>query len=152
RVDLYHAFAIAITSVLKPGGVVGLLTSNRFLTIRSGASLREMFSSQFEIEAIYDLGDTKLFSAAVLPVIIVARKGKTQSRARCEFHRIYEHRNGTQSTPAIRDSIFSALRDSGLSGPVETLSGAFHIQRGKLAVQCDAWTLSNTETNRWLEA
>ena len=79
RVDLYHAFAIGMTTVLKPGGVLGLLTSNRFLTIKSGASLREMFSSHFDIEAIYDLGDTKLFTAAVLPVIIVARKGKTAS-------------------------------------------------------------------------
>src|SRR5262249_53519407 len=120
RVDLYHAFAIAITSVLKPGGVVGLLTSNRFLTIKSGASLREMFSSHFEIEAIYDLGDTKLFKAAVLPVIIVARKGKTQSRPRCEFHRIYEYRNGSERAPASRDSILSALRGSELSGVVES--------------------------------
>jgi methylase of polypeptide subunit release factors len=151
RVDLYHAFAIAITSVLKPGGVVGLLTSNRFLTIKSGASLREMFSSHFAIEAIYDLGDTKLFTAAVLPVIIVARKGKTQSRPNCAFHRIYEYRNGSERAPASRDSILSALRDSELSGLVETPSGAFYIQRGKLAVQSDAWTLSNTETNDWLE-
>jgi tRNA1(Val) A37 N6-methylase TrmN6 len=151
RVDLYHAFAKAMTSVLKPGGVVGLLTSNRFLTIKSGACLREMFSSYFEIEAIYDLGDTKLFTAAVLPVIIVARKGTTQSRPRCEFHRIYEHRNGSQKAPARRDSILSALGDRELSGLVETPSGAFYIQRGKLVVQADTWTLSNTETNGWLE-
>ena len=76
RVDLYHAFAIGMTAVLKPGGVIGLLTSNRFLTIKSGASLRTLFASNFDIEAIYDLGDTKLFSAAVLPVILTARKGK----------------------------------------------------------------------------
>ena len=30
RVDLYHAFAKAIANVLKPGGILGLLTSNRF--------------------------------------------------------------------------------------------------------------------------
>src|SRR5439155_11924969 len=112
RVDLYHAFAIAMTAVLKPGGVIGLLTSNRFLTIKSGASLREMFSSHFDIQAIYDLGDTKLFTAAVLPVIIVARKGKTEAGSRREFHRIYEHRNGDGKAPAIRESILSALRDS----------------------------------------
>jgi hypothetical protein len=140
-----------MTSVLKPGGVIGLLTSNRFLTIKSGASLRDMFSSHFDIEAIYDLGDTKLFTAAVLPVIIVARKGKTQSRPRCEFHRIYEHRNGSERSPARRHSVLSALRDSELSGLVETPSGAFYIQRGKLAVQSDSWTLSNTETSGWLE-
>lgn len=151
RVDLSHAFAIGMTSVLKPGGVIGLLTSNRFLTIKSGASLREMFSSHFDIEAIYDLGDTKLFTAAVLPVIVVARKGKTQSCPRCEFHRIYEHRNESETAATSRDSILSALRDSELSGLVETPSGAFHIQRGKLVVQSDTWSLSNAETNGWLE-
>jgi hypothetical protein len=110
-----------------------------------------MFSSHFAIEAIYDLGDTKLFPAAVLPVIIVARKGKTHSRGRREFHRIYEHRNGPEREPARRDSVLSALRDSELRGLVETPSGAFVIQRGELVVQSDTWTLSNTETNSWLE-
>lgn len=151
RVDLYHAFAMAMSAVLKPGGVIGLLTSNRFLTIKSGASLRRMFSSHFDIEAIYDLGDTKLFTAAVLPVIIVARKEKTVSPPPGEFHRIYEHRIGLQKSTAKRDSILSALRDRKLSGLVETPSGAFHIQRGKLLVRENAWTLSNTETSNWLE-
>ena len=74
RVDLYHAFVKAIASVLKPGGVLGLLTSNRFLTVESGAALRRLLRNEFDLEAIYDLGDTKLFAAAVLPVIVIARK------------------------------------------------------------------------------
>ncbi|MGA2031490.1 MAG: N-6 DNA methylase [Thermoguttaceae bacterium] len=74
RVDLYHAFTKAMANVLKSGGVLGLLTSNRFLTVRSGASLRRLLRTEFDLEAIYDLGDTKLFTAAVLPVIVVARK------------------------------------------------------------------------------
>jgi adenine-specific DNA-methyltransferase len=152
RVDLYHAFAIGMTTVLMPGGVIGLLASNRFLTIKSGASLRDMFSSHFDIDAIYDLGDTKLFTAAVLPVIIVARKGKAETGSRSEFHRIYEHRNGNGNgeTVANRDSILAALRDMELSGVVQTPTGAFHIQRGKLAVQDGNWSLANTETNGWL--
>lgn len=151
RVDLYHAFASAMTSVLKPGGVLGLLTSNRFLTIKSGASMREMFSSHFEMEAIYDLGDTKLFTAAVLPVIVVGRKGKAKSRLHGKFHRIYEHRNGSESPSTRRDSVLLALRDTELSGLVTTPSGVFHIQRGDLAVHSEAWTLSNAETTGWLK-
>ena len=151
RVDLYHAFAIGMTAVLKPGGVLSLLTSNRFLTIKSGASLREMFAKQFDIEAIYDLGDTKLFAAAVLPAIIVARKGKAEAGSRSEFHRIYEHRNGNGEGAAARDSILLALRDAELSGIVKTPAGAFHIQRGRLAVQTDTWSVGNAETNGWME-
>lgn len=151
RVDLYQAFAIGMMVVLKPGGILGLLTSNRFLTIRSGASLRTMFAAHFDVEAIYDLGDTKLFPAAVLPAIIVARKGKTAAKSPGAFHRIYEHRNGTGEAAAVRESILSALRDPALSGVVKTPAGAFHIQRGQLAVQAEGWSLANAETRGWLE-
>ncbi len=77
RVDLYHAFIKAMANVLKPGGVLGLLTSNRFLTVKSGASLRHLLRTEFDLEAIYDLGDTKLFAAAVLPVIVIGEKAES---------------------------------------------------------------------------
>ena len=37
RVDLYHAFILGIAKILKPGGLVGLIVSNRFMTTRSGS-------------------------------------------------------------------------------------------------------------------
>ena len=75
RVDLYHAFAIAMAHSLKPRGIMGLLTSNRFLTIKSGMALRRILETQFDLLSIYDLGDTKLFeTAAVLPAIVIAQK------------------------------------------------------------------------------
>src|SRR5262249_35974260 len=40
RVDLYHAFVKAMTLALGNGGILGLLTSNRFLTVQSGNSMR----------------------------------------------------------------------------------------------------------------
>jgi len=83
---------MGIASVLKPGGVLGLLTSNRFLTIKSGATLRQLLRATFDLQAIYDLGDTKLFSAAVLPVILVARKGRSERQDTCIFDRVYERR------------------------------------------------------------
>ena len=70
-----------MANVLKPGGTLALLTSNRFLTVRSGATLRRLLHTEFDLEAIYDLGDTKLFSAAVLPVIVMARKQQSFGRA-----------------------------------------------------------------------
>jgi hypothetical protein len=149
RVDLYHAFALGMMSVLKPNGVLGLLTSNRFLTIRSGATLREVLSTQFEIDTIYDLGDTRLFEAAVLPVVIVAHKGKAV-KGRREFHRIYEHRNGSLFASAQRPSVLAALRDDQVEGVVKTPQGVFQIERGALAIQDDIWTLSNTQTSGWL--
>ena len=92
RVDLYHAFLIAMTDVLRPGGVLGVITSNRFLTTRSGASVRSFLRERFDLLEIIDLGDTKLFSAAVLPAVIVARKRVSSSTERhpTRFKRVYE--------------------------------------------------------------
>jgi len=40
RVDLYYAFVLGIAEVLAPGGVAGIIVSNRFMTTRSGAPVR----------------------------------------------------------------------------------------------------------------
>ena len=150
RVDLYHAFVIRMADVLKPGGVLGLLTSNRFLTIKSGAALRRLFTSNFHLESVFDLGDTRLFAAAVLPVILIGRKGEAEKRD-CAFHRIYEHRNGETSIYPKRGSALEALGEMDLVGVVETPNGSFHIERGNLAVEKENWSLGSTVVNGWLE-
>lgn len=148
RVDLYHAFAKCMADVLKPGGILGLLTSNRFLTIKSGASLRKLFVADFDLEAIYDLGDTKLFVAAVLPVILVGRKGHT-GKNNCSFYRIYEHRNGGNGPTNKSASTLQALRDD-LAGVIETPKGTFCIEIGKLATGADSWSLASVQSDAWL--
>src|SRR5258708_37601865 len=74
RVDLYHAFVKAMTVALRGGGILGLLTSNRFLTVQSGSSTRDWLLKNFQLLRLIDLGDTKLFEAAVLPAIVIARR------------------------------------------------------------------------------
>ena len=153
RVDLYHAFVKAMANVLKPGGVLGLLTSNRFLTVKSGASLRHLLRSEFDLEAIYDLGDTKLFTAAVLPVIVVARKQRGGDSS-CVFDRAYEYRpNGQAATPAYEYAgVLDAFKDRNVNGLVRTGTGTFKIERGILAApnNDDAWSLSTAEYRQWL--
>ena len=65
RVDLYYAFILGMAWVLKPQGVAGIIVSNRFMTTRSGASVRQALLERFNIHHVWDLGDTKLFDAAV---------------------------------------------------------------------------------------
>jgi SAM-dependent methyltransferase len=149
RVDLAHAFVMGMASVLKTGGILGLLTSNRFLTIKSGAALRQLFRTHFHLQSLYDLGDTKLFAAAVLPLILIGRKGHATQQD-CVFHRIYARR-ATDGAHAIRDSILTALRDRDLVGNVQTPTGSFRIERGQLAVERDTWSLVTTAVNGWLE-
>lgn len=74
RIDLYYAFVVALTESLRDHGVIGLITSNRFLTIRSGVRLREFLAEQYDLARVIDLGDTKLFRAAVLPALIFGRR------------------------------------------------------------------------------
>jgi SAM-dependent methyltransferase len=154
RVDLYHAFTKAMAEVLKPEGVLGLLTSNRFLFIRSGVSLRRLLRSEFDLDAIYDLGDTKLFSAAVLPVIVVARKRRARPLGNCAFHRVYECRRASQEPPTEHRyaSVLHALRDASLPGLVGINGGIFTIERGVLAVgdSDEVWSLSTPAYQDWL--
>ena len=169
RVDLYHAFARAMAGVLKPGGVLGLLASNRFLTVKSGAGLRVLLRTQFTLQAIYDLGDTKLFAAAVLPVIVVATKKPPATRVRCRFDRVYQARPERRTSPRAShldaaqadsdapiqpvQSVLAALRDGKTEGLVRAPTGLFRVERGFLPDRpADAiWTLSNADSERWLK-
>ena len=76
RVDLYYPFLIAMTHALKENGIVGVITSNRFLFTKSGNSVRKFLFENYDILEVIDLGDTKLFDAAVLPAIFIGRKKK----------------------------------------------------------------------------
>ena len=159
RVDLAHAFVAAMASALRPGGVLGLLTSNRFLVTQSGAAVRERLGTGFDLRAVYDLGDTRLFSAAVLPAIVVALKrdaARPASGAACPFGRVYSHRaldaEGAPPRPAL--SVLEALR-AGASGLVETPGGPFLIERGVVARPARAdgpWSLATPEHRGWLAA
>ena len=157
RVDLYHAFTIAMANSLRPGGVLGLLTSNRFLTIRSGETLRQFLRQEFDINAVHDLGDTKLFSAAVLPVVLAAtkRSGKlTQNNKPAVFTRVYEAKqNGSPSKEC--GNILDAIRDGNDQGFITTELGVFELQRGILPPANDnktVWSLSTPETVGWLKS
>lgn len=152
RVDLYQAFAVAIHSALKSGGVVGMLTSNRFLTIRSGADMRRLLRGEFELRQVFDLGDSRLFAAAVLPVVVtgIKRPVDFQRESRARFHRV--SRVDTDSELGDREFL-DAVADSRCIGKVRTQSGAFLIERGGLVSerQDSVWRLSNPVTKHWLD-
>lgn len=153
RVDLYHAFVKATASVLDPGGVFGLLTSNRFLTIRSGSDLRHLFKTEFLLRHVFDLGDTKLFKAAVLPAVVIATKTPVEGGARptCLFHRIYEARQPSAENHGSGTPL-AMLARLDYSGPVNSPSGAYSIERGVLSEGPNdaVWTLATPESTDWL--
>jgi SAM-dependent methyltransferase len=109
RVDLYYPFLIAMTECLKDGGVLGVITSNRFLFTKSGDSIRKYLSEEYSILELLDLGDTKLFDAAVLPAIFIGKKEKTGSKSSAGFTKVYEELNGINENIQDVDSIYDVI-------------------------------------------
>ena len=154
RVDLYHAFVKAMTLALREGGILGLLTSNRFLTVQSGSSMRDWLSSQFRLRRLVDLGDTKLFEAAVLPAIVVAERTAGTDTQDCEFIRVYESPEAGIANARQERSILDAL-DGSFSGHARTNGTCFHIETGRLQTGSDSrtpWVMSNVGVDAWLAA
>lgn len=91
RVDLTHPFVSIAPRILRASGVLALLCSNRFLSTKSGSNVREVFERGLAPVELYDLGDTKLFGAAVLPAIVVAVKQQlTEQRSSALYMSVYE--------------------------------------------------------------
>jgi adenine-specific DNA-methyltransferase len=152
RVDLYHAFVKAMTLALREGGVLGLLTSNRFLSVQSGTSMREWLTSHFQLLRLVDLGDTKLFEAAVLPAVLVAVRKAGVEQQICQFIRVYA---GSPKGNASQREVGSVLEvlDGSFSGYASTGGLCFHVQTGHLQAPRDSatpWTMSNGDIDSWL--
>lgn len=150
RVDLYFAFIIAMANALRPGGIAGIIVSNRFMTTRSGAPIRQFLRETFDLLSVYDLGDTRLFEAAVLPAVLLLRKrdSSTQNQT-TDFTTVYSAPD--VATDTIVDDVISALKKP---GTVRILSGdVYEIRRGTLAGDADLrgiWRLGSSENDAWL--
>jgi len=151
RVDLYHAFILGMGRALNPGGIAGIIVSNRFMTTKSGSSVRRAILEQFNVRHVWDMGDTKLFEAAVLPAVLLLEgidsdKGSVKENTR--FTSIY-----TTAEPAkifVTDPI-AALNDR---GTVEVVDGRrFLVQHGILDNGCQkdgVWRISTEIGDSWL--
>ena len=80
RFDLYILFIERGLKWLKNAGKLGFVTSNKFITSNYGRTIRQYILQHSIIEQIIDLADTKVFNVAVLPCIIILRKGKNRRK------------------------------------------------------------------------
>lgn len=147
RVDLYHAFIIGMAQVLKPHGVAGIIVSNRFMTTKSGMSVRQAIREEFNIHHIWDMGDTRLFEAAVLPAVLLL-EGRNGTRKEPGFTSIYET---TETEQAYATNPIDALNKEGV---VEIEDGRrFYVQHGKLNTHGSrgaVWRVSTETSDAWL--
>ncbi|MEU6861183.1 N-6 DNA methylase [Glycomyces sp. NPDC046736] len=151
RVDLTHPFVTTASRLLRTDGVLGLLCSNRVLTTLSGENVRRtLLNDGLQVRELYDLGDTKLFKAAVLPAIIIAsRRQPTGEMARFVSAYQVPSDNAAQAKP-----LFDALVDSASSTAL--LNGKqYEVKVGALVPPNDAktpWRLSDASSDEWLES
>jgi len=148
RVDRYHAFLIGIAQVLTPGGTAGIIVSNRFMTTKGGASLRAALRKRFALGHVWDLGDTKLFEAAVLPAVILAEGRNGHETGAPSFTSIYE----TQDAATLEAP--NPIAALSMVGTVALEDGRrFRVQHGTLdasgAVD-DVWRIATVATDNWL--
>lgn len=152
RTDLYHAFILGIAQVLRPGGILGIIVSNRFMSTKSGFSVRESIKRFFDLLHIWDLGDTRLFGAAVLPAVLLMQKKDDHFHGRdTKFTSVYSTSEGVTSRRCT--NIIEALSKEGI---IEVPSGQkFVIRQGKLSSDGNPsgiWKLSSDGSRAWVDS
>ncbi|MBC8011149.1 MAG: N-6 DNA methylase [Burkholderiales bacterium] len=144
RVDLYFAFLEGIADVLVPGGIAGVIVSNRFMTTKSGALVRTRLLERFDVLHVWDLGDTKLFEAAVLPAVLLLRKKNAHPPETARFSTIYR---SDLTALATAETVIHALESS---GPVRVGADVFEVKHGSLDTS-HVWRISTDAGDAWLE-
>ncbi len=153
RVDLYYPFLIGMTNMLKENGIIGVLTSNRYLFTKSGESIRNFLRENFEILEIIDLGDTKFFDAAVLPAIFIGKKKTTNKNGKSfpKFSKIYEEFNTIPENFKELKNIESILYES--EGTYKIDEKYYKKTEGILKFphkKSDLWILQSQKENDWV--
>jgi hypothetical protein len=143
RVDLYYPFLMAMTEALKEGGIVGVITSNRYLFTKSGKSIRDYLNANYDIIEVIDLGDTKLFDAAVLPAIFIGRKKKKNAvrGGKARFSKIYEELNGYDGKLYSAEHVIEVLNTKE--------SGFFKIGDKKYKKTSGWLSYDGSKSNQW---
>ncbi|MCB9792477.1 MAG: N-6 DNA methylase [Alphaproteobacteria bacterium] len=144
KVDLAWAFLVCLPELLRPGGVAGVLTPNRLLSTRSAARVRARLREALALRGLWDLGDTKLFDAAVLPAMLLLQAAPP---SRAPFVSAYE--TDAPATGAA-ETVVQALETDG----VVALPDGRHLElrRGWLSAAGEdgVWRLSRPEDEAWL--
>ncbi len=149
RVDLYHVFISGIAAVLRPDGIAGIIVSNRFMTTRGGAEIRRKIQDEFEILHVFDLGDTQLFEAAVLPAVLILRKKNSATQiSTAKFTSIYRS-----------DALVAEFQDTNIiealvrDGVVNVNNQCYKVQHGNLDIASNSggiWRIATKSSDTWL--
>jgi len=153
RVDLYYPFLLGISQVLAKNGVAGVITSNRFMTTKSGQAVRRAMLTRFRILHVWDLGDTKLFDAAVLPSLLLARGTSDLQHPHTDgitYSSIYETEDA--AIAEATDALSALIADDDTVIAIQD-GRRFRVRHGTLDNGGDPegiWRVATKATDQWL--
>jgi hypothetical protein len=153
RVDLYYPFLLGISRVLAESGTAGMITSNRFMTTKSGQAVRRELLRRFRIVHAWDLGDTKLFDAAVLPAVLLAHGTAGPLHPHTDgigFSTLYETRELARHEAADVLATLDMADDTVVAVPD---GRHFRVRHGGLDNGGDAegvWRIATGASDQWL--
>lgn len=75
--DIFVYFYERSITLLKPGGAIAFITSNKWYRANYGEKLREWMLRNTRIRQVIDFGDAPVFDAVAYPTILIAEKRAT---------------------------------------------------------------------------
>jgi len=152
RIDIYQAFVVAMKTVLSNKGTIGVIVSNRFLSTKGASTFREILYKEYNIEKIWDFGDTKVFNAMVLPVVMILSLSSKSKRIKTPFSSVYLSKaTNHQKIKKVNNQI-EALNHS---GKVSKAKDVYLVKHGYLAFDkssSNIWSLQDKASQIWLES
>ena len=133
RFDLAALFIELGHYLLKPEGQLGYITSNKLLTTKGAKALRAYMLEHYNLIEILDMADTKLFEAAILPMILILEKQVTASNSL--LYTSFQEMRTPPKTHVKVDDLFELLNQQ--ANPyyesIQWQQRYFQIQRFELA-------------------
>jgi len=153
RFDASGLFLELSEYLLKDNGRLGFIVTNKLLSTSGAKKLRTFLLGQFAIEEIVDLSDTKLFDAAILPLIIIARRSREQN-TRITYSSITEQRSNKKDIYQTKNLLnFLGHCEIPFDANVKVDKRVFRVQRFDTAppsVKANVWAFHNEHENRLL--
>jgi hypothetical protein len=151
KIDTYQAFLVAMKIVLSKNGIIGTIVSNRFLTTKGSSTFREILYREYNIENIWDFGDTKVFDAMVLPVVLILSSASKTKKSKTFFSSIY-----LSSTPYKKNipKVNNQIEALNYSGKVINDNNTYQVKHGYLAFgesASNVWRFENEISEKWLD-
>ena len=111
RADILVYFYARAIELMRPGGWLAFITSNKFMRAGYGKKLRAFLRNSLAFSQVMDFGDLPVFAATSYPAVLIGRKGQAD--------------DGHQLRVAdLTIPVRKALKDQELSATPETVNRA----------------------------